>query len=73
MKKKLTKEEIESHIASLWIALDPNSPFFGMIRFTEEDGLLALPIAHQHQIFREMPPALKEHLDNYASNLQKKD
>jgi hypothetical protein len=55
----LTQEQIAEHHSVLRIACDPNSPFYGMVDFGEEGGLLSLPIPQQHQIYNAMPPDLR--------------
>jgi len=56
--KELTTEQIAEHHATLRIACDPSSPFYGMISF--EDSLLSLPIPQQHQIYNAMPDDLRK-------------
>lgn len=53
----LTEEQIFEHLAAIQIACDPKSPFYGMINFT--DGLLALPIPEQQQVYDRMDSGLK--------------
>ena len=53
----LSTEELAGHHMALRIACDPESPFYGMVRF---DDLLALPLRAQNQVWDTMDPQLKE-------------
>ena len=51
----LTKDDVELHLAVLRSGLDPKSPFYRKVDFTD---LLELPLDDQLQIHRAMPPDL---------------
>jgi hypothetical protein len=57
MSESLTAEQIEEHLITIRMHLDPDSPFQGMINFN--DGLMALPIPQQQQIYDAMPDDLR--------------
>jgi hypothetical protein len=67
MPKPLSKSEIQEHLNTLRVAVDPKSPFFGMVSF---DDLLDLPVPQQYQIHDAMDPALTELVNNYKSNME---
>jgi len=58
MREPLTDEQVKEHHATLRVACDPKSPFYGMINFS--DGLLSLPIHQQQQIYDAMPDDLRK-------------
>ena len=58
--------KIEEHHATLRIACDPKSPFYGMIDF--RSGLLSLPVEDQIEVYNTMPPDLKKMVDNYMES-----
>jgi hypothetical protein len=66
MPKQLSKSQIDEHLTTLRIAVDPKSPFFGMVNF---DELLALPVPQQHQVYNAMNPQLSKLVDNYKTNM----
>lgn len=53
----LTEEQVFEHIAALQIGCDPKSPFYRKVSF--RDGLLALPIEDQWQVYNQMDDNLK--------------
>tara|TARA_R110002060_G_scaffold5588_3_gene8685 strand:+ start:124 stop:372 length:249 start_codon:yes stop_codon:yes gene_type:complete len=66
----LNPEQIQDHLLSLEIGMRPDSPFFGMINFSEAGGLLTLPNDQQWQVFNAMTTQQKTWLNNYANELQ---
>ena len=61
----LTPEHIQNHILALEMGMRPDSPFFGMINFSGEGGLLTLSNAQQWQVFNAMTTPQKNWLNNY--------
>ena len=62
----MTKEQIAEHHATLRMACDPKSPFFGTINF--ENGLLSLPIPEQQEVFDTMPSDLRAIVEGFKDN-----
>ena len=55
----MTEEEVQNHLCVLKMALDPKSPFCGMIDLHSKDGLLSLPLSDQRAVYNAMDEDLK--------------
>jgi hypothetical protein len=64
-KSLLTDKAVQRHIMILRVHCDPKSPFYGMIEYRADEGLLALPVHQQWQVYNALPPDLKEMVDTY--------
>jgi len=58
---QLSSEQIEDHLITLRMHVDPASPFQGKIDFS--DGLMSLPVPQQQQVYDAMPDDLRAMVD----------
>jgi hypothetical protein len=61
----LTDKAVQNHIMVLRMQCDPKSPFYGMIKYGSDEGLLALPVHQQWQVYNALPTDLKDMVDAY--------
>ena len=63
----MTPADIELHLVTLELSVDPKSLFFGMVGF---DELLALPVADQLTIWDAMSPDLLAMVENFKAEVE---